>query len=505
MVAEPDVTPRLGPGTLVLGIGLGVTTIPDLLAAAARARSLAVVVRGPADDDAGIDLAAAARAAGVGLFVLDPATPWTDLLTLATDAAQERGFDAEEADDGVPLGDLPALADAIADMVGGPVTLEDAEFRVLAYSRFVGIMDPGRATAILGRRMPPEWSEHLDRTGALEQLRSTNEVIDVIDGPGNANRRLIVAVREGAARPLGFIWVAEAAGPLPAHAVETLRRIVPIAVPHYRRHHELLSAQHRHRQQLVRALLQGHGPLQRYADELELPRDEPLVVLAVTAATERDLPPRTWERIVDHVALSCGARRWDAAVTRIGRTVFAIAHLSRGGHTDAVSRLAHDIVLRSAPATGEQLCAASSPPAIGARALPGRRAEAERALAICRSRGTQGFVHYDDVRAEVIVDQATAALRSRPDLRLPGLDRLRVEDARGRGGGQLLITLGAYLESGGAIPATASCLGLHPTTVRYRLDRISSLTGFDLDDSTTRLACALELRATESGGDALTP
>ncbi|MEO7448074.1 MAG: helix-turn-helix domain-containing protein [Humibacillus sp.] len=44
----------------------------------------------------------------------------------------------------------------------------------------------------------------------------------------------------------------------------------------------------------------------------------------------------------------------------------------------------------------------------------------------------------------------------------------------------LLETATAYLESGGSLEATARALFVHPNTVRYRLGRISELTGYDL-------------------------
>jgi hypothetical protein len=44
-------------------------------------------------------------------------------------------------------------------------------------------------------------------------------------------------------------------------------------------------------------------------------------------------------------------------------------------------------------------------------------------------------------------------------------------------GGELLRTLGSYLEGGGALEACARALFVHPNTVRYRLRRVSELTG----------------------------
>ena len=44
-------------------------------------------------------------------------------------------------------------------------------------------------------------------------------------------------------------------------------------------------------------------------------------------------------------------------------------------------------------------------------------------------------------------------------------------------GGDLLRTVEAYLEGGGALEACARALFVHPNTVRYRLRRVSELTG----------------------------
>ncbi len=46
------------------------------------------------------------------------------------------------------------------------------------------------------------------------------------------------------------------------------------------------------------------------------------------------------------------------------------------------------------------------------------------------------------------------------------------------GGLTLLDTLTAYLEQGSSLEATARMLFVHPNTVRYRLRRVTELTGF---------------------------
>jgi len=60
-------------------------------------------------------------------------------------------------------------------------------------------------------------------------------------------------------------------------------------------------------------------------------------------------------------------------------------------------------------------------------------------------------------------------------------------------GGELVATLRAYLEEGEQ-QAAAKRLGVHPNTLRYRLDRIMEISGADLADPETRLNLAVALR-----------
>ncbi|HET8986950.1 MAG TPA: helix-turn-helix domain-containing protein, partial [Humibacillus sp.] len=74
----------------------------------------------------------------------------------------------------------------------------------------------------------------------------------------------------------------------------------------------------------------------------------------------------------------------------------------------------------------------------------------------------------------------------------------------------LLRTATAYLESGGSLEATARALFVHANTVRYRLGRISDLTGYDLatprEAWVVRIALALGRLAGEGrSAPALTP
>ncbi|WP_394161227.1 PucR family transcriptional regulator [Galactobacter valiniphilus] len=62
-------------------------------------------------------------------------------------------------------------------------------------------------------------------------------------------------------------------------------------------------------------------------------------------------------------------------------------------------------------------------------------------------------------------------------------------------GGDLLPTLGAYLDHESSTAATAQALGFHRNTVSTRIERIKDLLGLDFADPDTRLAVHLALRA----------
>jgi sugar diacid utilization regulator len=60
---------------------------------------------------------------------------------------------------------------------------------------------------------------------------------------------------------------------------------------------------------------------------------------------------------------------------------------------------------------------------------------------------------------------------------------------------QLVDTLAAYLECGGNYDATARLLSLHRSTLRYRLQRLREISGYDLNDADTRFNLQLATRA----------
>ena len=131
-------------------------------------------------------------------------------------------------------------------------------------------------------------------------------------------------------------------------------------------------------------------------------------------------------------------------------------------------------------------------PYSGAQGLRKSFEEAREALVVGRAQfGTSSVTHFADLGLHRFLYGWFDTPRSRA-LAQDFLRPLLEDDEHGHG--QLLETLRVYLELRGRASATATRLGVHRNTLRYRLDRIASLLGVDLEATNVQLVLQLILR-----------
>jgi sugar diacid utilization regulator len=125
--------------------------------------------------------------------------------------------------------------------------------------------------------------------------------------------------------------------------------------------------------------------------------------------------------------------------------------------------------------------------------LPRSYREARLALRIQRSSGgPEQATVYDHLGVYRILGEGSERL---------SVDRFVREwlgtliDHDDRRGGDLVDTLGCYLERGGHYDATAAALGVHRSTLKYRLQRIREVSGHDLANPDTCFNLQLASRA----------
>lgn len=486
-------------GDVVLAVGL-TTYGPALRALMARAGELgaaAVVVKlrdAPDPDTLETD-----RQGGPALLGLTPEMAWGQLHTLLRTSMGSSGASARVATGGVPIGDLFALANAVSAMVGGAVTIEDLQSRVLAYSDYAIPLDGPRRETILGRRVPKYWIDKLNQHGIFRQLQGSADVVLVEDlepppGEPPARRRLAIGVRAGS-EILGSIWVAEGEQPFTDESASALRQAAELAALHLVRFRSSHDLERKIRADLLRSLFEGRGSLSIFADRLGVDPTGRFCVVAFEVLADADAEVALQrERALHLVALHCEAFRRRAVQTAIGRVVYALLPIDADDDgDDGVRRLVSSIVTRSREVLAVQLRVGIGSAVDHLRTAAISRAHADQVLRVLETGdGPEGPASYADVRAKALLLQLRDVAEERPDLRDGKLGVLiEHDDARDS---DYIHTLRAYLRSFGDVPSAARQIAVHPNTFRYRLKRLCEISELDLDDPDERLITELQLR-----------
>ncbi|MER7459884.1 helix-turn-helix domain-containing protein [Micromonospora sp. NPDC126480] len=482
-LAELDDAPIGEAGDLVLGAGI--TTPEGALAAVGRSAEVAaagLVLKPPLATHPDVTAAATARA--LTLVELQRHGSWTQLVWLlrgVIDRATAPG-PPETGEAGV-YDELFALADATAALVDAPVTIEDAQSRVLAYSSRQDRTDPARVSTIVGRRVPGDVVAHFRSRGVFRKLATGSQPVYVPKGPDGTLPRLVIPIRAGG-ELLGSIW-AVVEGPVPQERLRDLQGAASGLALHLLRLRVQADVTRRVTAERLRAALRS--PVATTRRDLGLP-DGPWRVVALGAhggagGTVDNLA--LWESI---------ARRhgWrQPLITDVDDVLFAV--VADGGAAPGtrrwLERLVHDVAVQD-----PGLCAASGSVAGDVADLPRSRAEAAELLALHGpARQRPAVLRFEDAWADVVVHRVVTAV-PQPDLLVGGpLPALVAHDRRH--GTDYVATVAAWLEQQGDPSKAARQLHVHPNTLRHRLRRLGEVVDIDLESPRDRLALQIQLAA----------
>ncbi|GAA3071495.1 helix-turn-helix domain-containing protein [Streptosporangium carneum] len=471
------------PGAMALLVGL----TADAPGAARTIRGLTGVAAAVLRSDAAsaAPLAAAAAGAGVALVALESAMTWSHLHTLVEDAVLlgDSMVATPSRDLGsVPVGDLNALVNVVAETLDRPVEIVDTQWRLLAYSAVPGqVNDDLQRDVILNRTVPaknaPRETRRLLLTSGRALRFSTGAPYDTAEHP---IWRVGVGVRSGP-EPLGMLWVLEGRDQLSDDRLVLVEEFARLAGAHLLRARAARTVDRERRGELVGQALDGRRP-RSACRRLGLDPDSGIAVLAVAEPVGGDDP--LGEHLLDGVATYFDAYRRPAACVLRDDTVYCLmptADLAtlREVAADLVRRLG--LRRRLVAAVGGR---------VGADALPRSRRQADLALAVLRASGAT-VATIDEVRAAATLTELRSLLDDHPDLLLREADPVPpdAEDS-----------VLAWIECHGDVRAAARRLGVHPNTLRYRIRRLAA-DGFDLTDPDTRLTTWMRLRLRHAGPD----
>lgn len=474
---------RLAAGDVVLAVGLDPASgeMAGVLREAAACNAAAVIAKFA--DDVPVALRDDAVAAGVALVRAARDVEWGQLHALARMVTST----ASTHDDTDPLlGDLFGLANAIAARTGGPVTIEDAQSRVLAYSTGSEAIDDYRRDTILGRRVPEEWIRRLQQDGAFKRIWHSHAPVRISYAATEPSYRdrLVMPVRAGT-EVVGTIWVQEGGQPLDDLTERTLMEVAPLAALHLVRHFAG-DVERRQESAVLGAVLAGRAPAGALGDVLVHRRGHIVTVLALRAlVAEPAEAAMHLARVSSVVALYRRTERAPIAATVTGDTMY-VAISAPDDRTDAVVK---ELLERARTSVRAPLAAAVARAEGGLDGLAAARREADAVLKVRSSTEGRPAV-LDDVLGAVTLDRWRDAARGRPELVRGRIDALVGSD---RTREQYAATLRAYLDHLGDVTAASAHLGVHPNTFRYRLKRAVETAGLDLADPVERLVAHLQL------------
>ena len=252
VIAEPGDAAADLRGDLVIGAGVAdATDAVELIELAGLAGAAGVILRRGAARARGVR--AAAKRCGVALLELDDSASLVHAVGVIQGIVDRAAAPDSALVDPGGEADLLALADAAAALVDGPVTIEDAQSRVVAYSTRQDVTDTARVSTVLGRRVPAPVIAYMRSQGVFRRLVRSDEPFLVPPGPGLEMPRYVVPVRAGG-EWLGSIWAVIDRTP-PDDAVAELRRTASVVALHLLRNRALADLTRRLSAERLRTLL----------------------------------------------------------------------------------------------------------------------------------------------------------------------------------------------------------------------------------------------------------
>lgn len=482
------------PGSLVLGTGTRDQADVRLLMETASAAT-AVVLRDSFARDEQIIAAVGGR---LPVLRLRDEASWSQLTTtlavifgLATETPDSIAFGDAETD-------LFTLANSVADLVGGPTTIEDLSSRILAFSADQAAADEARRQSVLGHQVPDMYNDVLRSTGMFNTIYQSPAPVYLDDLPPGVRPRVAMRLQAGG-ELLGSVWIVldEPLSTARQQGLIEAANIIALTMLRMRVTRDTTS---RLRTERMLALLDGGAAALETAGTARLPLNH-LAVLALSLPTresgatggdehdtEFDL-----QRVTSSLAMHLQSAYVNAPVALLGHVVYAVLPLD-SDRTDRAKEVVADFLARL---TVTPVLYAGLGDPVDASDLPVSRRGADQVLRVLRHRhpDQSTVATTEDTLVHSLLLRLSDQVEHRESLLSRPLRTLLAYDEKH--GTELVRTLSAWLDHFCDVTAAADSVYVHKNTFRYRLHRLSELANIDLDDTEQRFSLMLQLRLRE--------
>jgi sugar diacid utilization regulator len=385
--------------------------------------------------------------------------------------------------------DLNQIATAVTELTGKPCSIHDAEYRRLAHAAPEGEVVPRVLDSVA--LQDPAVREAL---AGLTARRPS--IIPPIPAAGVHRRGLVALVRVGNA-DCGYLVLTEYRSRFGAQDAIVARRTATIIALELSGKRRAAEADSHAVEALARDLLHGSddvGSLSRRADYHGLALSEPHHVVLLSLRDQAVQGRISGRRIAE--AFAEAAPHLRAFVADVEKDVAIVLERPDAPNANDAIRLLKEIVEQVVQVLAPEatVTAAISTVCRGAADYPGAHEQTRQISRGISTFGAPGQVHIlaaDDLGAGRLL--LATADRSEADRFVR--DTLgALLDEQDAGIHDLFVTLQAFFECSRSVRRSATSLGVHENTVRYRLSRIDELTGLDIiNDGNAQLAVQLAL------------
>ena len=386
-------------------------------------------------------------------------------------------------------GDLTALTQTLADILARSVLIESVTSEVLAKAQH-GPVDEARAHVMEIGHTPPERVQRLLKRGIYAELQHTLSPVRFSSMPdlGMTMERVVAPIAVGH-EIYGYIWIVAGDHPLTDLDTLAIEHAATVAALVMFKEQAVRDAQQTLRGDFLAHLLR----LEAEPDSALLERgraigyqfDQPHQVLFVASQSAAGGLMAQLAARLDNWLHSVG--EWGLAVARERGIVLIIESKSPAIGQRLAAKLVADISNPTQP-----VMVGLSDIHTTDKSLRQSYAEAVEAAEIGqRLRPNPPIVYFGDLGLlDWLYRLPTEAMRGNPYW--AKIETLAEHDSRTNG--ELLHTLEAYLEFGGALAEAAAAINVHRNTLLYRLGRIEEIAGVDLKEVKQRLNLHVALK-----------
>lgn len=383
---------------------------------------------------------------------------------------------------------IEILADRISDELHCPITIEDANHQIIAYSRHEGEIDPVRIATIMRRRVPEHVINSLWKTGAIPQLFETEEpvLIPAINQVA-LGERVAISVRKQK-KVIGFIW-AQPHAHFSDEQLLILKEAAKAVENQLLQHEKRKRAAEESHQEFFWKLLTGHFTGRNEVDQANKNYGLPLSgeLMAVIFDFGRTID-RTLERQIDYLVETL-QQVFSIAKTYDGEQLILLIRFTEKSSTDTVDCYIQDFKAKASERLHIQPAGAAG--SIVRNPLD-VQASYKEALYVLRMKAVFSALSLPHCYEKLGIFQSMDEFRFvRQGKRNRMIEELQEYDRTHQA--NMVETLYTFLARDGNMNEAARVLHVHPNTLAYRLKRMAEITSLDLKDMNAKTLLYIDL------------